>query len=68
MNGSGYVVPQVGCSVCGTGCEPLQERCRRCGQDPFAEVGTRLGPLSARDFWRKVGWRLMLALPLLGWL
>ncbi|MCS6918477.1 MAG: hypothetical protein NZM28_01760, partial [Fimbriimonadales bacterium] len=68
MNGAGYAVPQVGCSVCGAGCEPLQERCARCGNDPFEGVGLRLGPLSGRQFLRNFGWRLLIALPLLGWL
>lgn len=68
MNGSGYVVPQVGCSVCGAACDPLAERCPRCRQDPFAAVGMRLGPLSWTQFWRGFGWRLMLFGPLVGWL
>lgn len=68
VNGSGYAVPQIGCSVCGSGCEPLQERCPRCGNDPFTEVGLRLGPLSRSLFLRNFGWRVLIALPLLGWL
>lgn len=67
VNGTGYVVPQIGCSVCGAGCDPLQEQCSRCRHDPFAEIGTRLGPLSSRQFLRNFGWRLLIALPLLGW-
>ncbi|MCS7300944.1 MAG: hypothetical protein NZ556_05250 [Fimbriimonadales bacterium] len=58
----------MGCSVCGAGCEPMQERCARCGSDPFGGVGERLGPLSVRQFWRKMGWRLAVAIPLLVWI
>ncbi len=58
----------MGCSVCGAGCEPLQERCARCGRDPFAGIGVRLGPLSGRQFLRNFGWRVLIALPFLGWL
>ncbi|MCX7992570.1 MAG: hypothetical protein N2651_02750 [Fimbriimonadales bacterium] len=67
VNGVGYVVSQMGCSVCGAACEPLHERCRRCGNDPFAGIGVRLGPLSGRQFLRNFGWRLLIALPFLGW-
>ncbi|BCW95809.1 MAG: hypothetical protein KatS3mg018_1291 [Fimbriimonadales bacterium] len=68
MNGAGYVVAQVGCAVCGAGCDPLQERCARCKNDPFEGVGARMGPLSGRQFLRNFGWRLLIALPFLGWL
>lgn len=54
--------------MCGAGCEPMQERCARCFHDPFEGVGVRLGPLSMRQFLRNFGWRLLIALPLLGWL
>ncbi|GIV11603.1 MAG: hypothetical protein KatS3mg020_1094 [Fimbriimonadales bacterium] len=67
MNGTGYVIPQVGCSVCGAGCEPLQERCTHCGADPFEGVGERLGPLGVRRFWLGLGWRALIGLPLLVW-
>lgn len=46
----------------------MQERCRRCGADPFAGVGERLGPLSTRQLWLGLGWRVLVGLPLLGWL
>jgi hypothetical protein len=44
----------------------MQERCARCLHDPFEGVGVRLGPLSVRQFLRNFGWRLLIALPLLG--
>lgn len=61
-------MPQVGCSVCGAGCDPLQERCPRCQHDPFDGVGVRWGPLTGRQFWINFGWRVLLAASLLGWM
>ncbi|GIV04752.1 MAG: hypothetical protein KatS3mg016_0327 [Fimbriimonadales bacterium] len=46
----------------------MQERCTRCLHDPFDGVGVRLGPLSMRQFLRNFGWRLLIAMSLLGWL
>jgi len=67
VNGAGYIVPQVGCSVCGAGCDPMQDRCARCRRDPYAAIGVRWGPLTGRQFWRNIGWRLLIALPFVGW-
>ena len=67
MNGAGYIVPQVGCSVCGAACDPLQERCARCQRDPYEAIGIRWGPLTGRQFWLNIGWRLLIMLPLVGW-
>ena len=59
-------MPQVGCSVCGAGCDPLQEQCLRCQHDPFDGVGIRWGPLTERQLWINFGWRVLLAASLLG--
>jgi hypothetical protein len=67
VNGAGYIVPQVGCSVCGAGCDPMQDRCARCQRDPYEAIGVRWGPLTGRQFWRNIGWRLLIALPFVGW-
>lgn len=61
-------MPQVGCSVCGAGCDPLQERCPRCQHDPYDGVGVRWGPLTGRQLWESFRWRGLVAILLLGWI
>jgi hypothetical protein len=39
----------------------------RCQRDPYEAVGVRWGPLTGRQFWLNIGWRLLIVLPLLGW-
>lgn len=66
VNSTGYAIPQVGCSTCGAGCDPLQEQCDQCGANPFEGVGERWGPLSVRRFRRELSWRV-LAVVVLWW-
>jgi hypothetical protein len=45
----------------------MQDRCARCQRDPYEAIGVRWGPLTGRQFWRNIGWRLLIALPFVGW-
>jgi hypothetical protein len=55
-----YAIHEVSCTVCGVGCNPLQERCSHCGHDPLQRAGTTVGPLPLHRFLRGVGVRLLL--------
>jgi len=63
---TGYAIHEVGCTICGTGCDPLWTRCPRCGHDPLEGSGYQIGPLSASHLWRVAGLRLLLGLIIAG--
>ncbi|MEN3001359.1 MAG: hypothetical protein ABDI19_05895 [Armatimonadota bacterium] len=50
----------MGCTTCGTGCNPVWTRCPRCGSDPLQGTGHVIGPLSRGQFYRTIGLRLLI--------
>lgn len=63
-----YTLSTHSCRNCGHDCDPLAERCRHCRQHPF--VGSELvcGPLTLKQFLTLTGLRLIIAVPILGYL
>ncbi len=63
----GYAVDEVGCTVCGAGCDPVSIRCPHCGSDPLRGMGVLIGPLAPHQLMRAIGFRLLVVLVLGGY-